>query len=150
MKFFNLKNNSLKEAIGDYRYEKTYFSYKNMTYDTINIEQIYINIIANNLLNGNKYGNCQRLTNGINIFINNEANNLFEDNIYSNEDWLLYCSKIEKHSFDISKTFMKVIINCNDLVLKPGEKISVLLNDDLTNLTRHTFTIKTNIQPTST
>ena len=153
--FFNthLLNNNNNNGNGNYSSGVSEFAFTNdSTTQTLFISRLNIKIQDNGKFNLNEYGNIgTTLTNGINIYYTGstgtDRKNIIGTTypIQKNADYFNYTTDINVQSSEISDSLITIGLNFqkNRANIKLGvtDKIVIELNDDLSNLTEHTFQI---------
>lgn len=149
--FLTLDNSN--NANGNYSSGVTEFSYTNIDPDnTLFISDFVFNIKDDGPFTLTEYGNLgTTLINGINIFYTDtngtNRNNIIGTtyNVKKNSDYLNYTTDFNLLNNDTGESVMTINLNFqknhSNIRLGVTDRIAVELNDDLSNLSEHTFSI---------
>jgi len=149
--FLTLDGNN--NANNDYSGGVTEFSYTNTdSNNTLFIGDLVLNIKDDGPFTMTEYGNIgTTLVNGLNIYYTDTngtvRNNIIGTtyNINKNSDYLNYTTDFNLLNNDTGESVLTVNLNFqknhSNIRLGITDKISVELNDDLSNLSEHTFSI---------
>ncbi|MEW8120070.1 MAG: hypothetical protein AB2792_23160 [Candidatus Thiodiazotropha sp.] len=136
-------------ANGDYSSSVTEFYITPSGNDPYNVSRVIIGVEDTSGFQAQEYGNLgSALTNGIEVKCIDEHDRVFNDltagiPIKTNAQWAAACFDAELKTWGagdellgVRWTFAKAGV---PVLLKPGERLSFLLNDDLTGIVAHTF-----------
>jgi len=139
-----LKSSGITNARGDYRSNKTLFSYKNETEITKNVKKIIFKLVDSGSFDSGRYGNGITLTNGIRIVkldaSGNEIFNYTKEHIFTNGDITCLADYRDYNRDGSGNEYLAGHFNLNT-ELQANESIAVVLNDRFTNLIEHKFLI---------
>ena len=147
--FYLKDSDNNNNIIGDYKYDKKKFYYKNSLKSNITINKISITLLTSVAIRGDNYGGNCVLNNGITLrYTNNgkEIEMITKSNpILSNNDWYFYTDTLLMPILPGSRNrIQKVIFKLKDnpIILKTNDLIEFTFNDDFSNLLRHNITIE--------
>lgn len=145
-------NNNNDNAIGDYDIMGQTFKYMNKnTKHKLYIKSLSVLIQTSSKFNPVCYGNQRDLDDGVIIYHTKKGEKNYiineEHPIKTNVDWLFYDSEIQQinfgmigpETFKIKLDFYKTTNSY--IILEKNEQICIELNDNFSNLIRHTFSI---------
>lgn len=145
-----LKNGSDDNVVGDYSSTLTEFSYTNSSLKNQYINRMIVYVEDSGVLDSGSYGNAITLTNGIKLYheeYDNTTHSLTNGSpVKINSQWSAFCHDIILHdwgtginSFSVRWTFGH---SASPLILYPGKRVYITVNDDFTGLVKHTFHIQ--------
>ena len=147
--FYLKDSDNNNNIIGDYKYDKKKFYYKNLLKSNITINKISVTLLASGAIRGDNYGGNCVLNNGITLRYTNtgkETEIINKSNpILSNNDWFFYTDTLLIPILPGSRNrIQKVIFKLKDnpIILKTNDLIEFTFNDDFSNLLRHNITIE--------
>jgi len=148
-------------ANGNYSGGVTSFSYTNVSStNTLFVSNLTISIVDDGVFNLSEYGSIgNALTNGINVYYESTGGTVRENiigityNVKSNADWNNYTSDIVSTELLNGENVYTITLdfrnNGSYIILRENDTFNIEFNDDLTNLTSHTYQINGFLYPNS-